>query len=147
MLLKSWVKWICSWHRRAETASPKVYLSGRGGANMIHMYRCVWLLRGMIDSLGLPKVPVWQDRMRAMTLPLPISCSYLPQYPSVTQKTCKGTQTLTRHSWPSGKQTDFVKKAIPLTIYLVIKANNTPGWTKKKKKCNVFSIYFSEVTS
>lgn len=40
--LKSRAKWMCSWHKRAETASPKVYLSGKGAVNVMHMHRCVW---------------------------------------------------------------------------------------------------------
>lgn len=39
--LKSWTKWICFWHKRAETSSPKVYLPGKGAANTMHIYRCV----------------------------------------------------------------------------------------------------------
>lgn len=102
MYLKSWAKGICSWHRRAETAAPEVYLSGKGAANMIHMYRCVWLFGGdrfsrAVKGTCVTRQDETHDAPPASFLHLTSPNILLP--PSATQKKHEGKHTLThRHT-------------------------------------------------
>lgn len=87
-----YVNHLCTWNpgqkefalgTRAETMSPEVHLSGKGAADIIHVYRCAWLFGGEIDLPGLSKACVcdktWPSPfpLSALNLPPVSSCHHL----------------------------------------------------------------------